>query len=376
MPDRTAPRTSSSTPHSHGRKGFDRFAPQTTKTIKPSNLCVVQQPIPPDSTAEELARNNQTIKRHASCYHQRMLKTALATAAALSLPGVALTIGVERLIRPRIFYAGPWHPEPPDSVRWPYEEAHIYTPDGLELQGWFFKQPHPSPTILFMHGTSYNASDMWVTSDRAGAFHAFMRDIRANFLVFDYRGYGQNPGTASEHGTYTDAAAALGWLYQREDVDPSQIFFYGFSLGTGVAAGLAIREPSAGLILRAPFTSVRDIALGRFPALSAPFALAPWLPFTNYDTLSKIKRYDGPLLVMHGENDQTVPESLGQRVFEAAPGAKRYVQFPAAGHSDISADLVVPHITQFIDDVLTGTLGAPEPASEPAPELDVTGVPA
>jgi pimeloyl-ACP methyl ester carboxylesterase len=290
-----------------------------------------------------------------------VLRQLAIAAAAFSAPGIALTVASERLIRPRIFYTGPWHPEPPDGVNWPHEEARIHTADGHELQGWFFKQPNrqpPAPTILFMHGTSYNASDMWVTDERAVAFHDFMRGIRANFLVFDYRGYGNNGGIATEEGTYTDAAAALAWLYARDDVDPAQIFFYGFSLGTGIATELAIRESCAGLILRAPFTSVKRMAIGRFPRLNAAFMLAPWLPLTNYDNLRKIQRYHGPLLVMHGDNDRTVPEYMGQQIFEAAPGPKRYVSFPGSGHSDIAANLVVPHITQLIDDVLAGTLQA------------------
>ncbi len=282
-----------------------------------------------------------------------MLKKLALAAAALSAPGIALTITAERLIRPRVFYSGPWHPEPPDAVRWPHEEAEIYTPDGLALQGWFFKAEDPdAATILFMHGTSYNASDMWVTPERAAAFHDFMRGIRANFFVFDYRGFGRNDGTATEQGTYTDAAAALGWLYQRADIDPATIFFYGFSLGTGIATELAMREPSAGLILRAPFTSVRDLAIGRYGWLRALLLPAPWLPLTNYDALSKISRLDRPLLVMHGDRDRTVPEAMGKRIFDAAPEPKRYVSFPASGHSDISADLVVPPITMFIDDTL------------------------
>jgi fermentation-respiration switch protein FrsA (DUF1100 family) len=283
----------------------------------------------------------------------QMMKKVLLAAAALSAPGVALTVASERLIRPRVFYSGPWHPEPPDTVRWPYEEAQIYTPDGLELQGWYFKASEPdAPTLLFMHGTSYNASDMWVTAERADAFHEFMHGIKANFFVFDYRGYGRNAGTPTEEGTYTDATSALAWLYQRNDIDPAKIFFYGFSLGTGIATELAMREPSAGLILRAPFTSIRELATDRHPKLRAVLAFAPWLPLTNYDTLSKIPRLDRPLLVMHGDADRTVPERMGQRVFEAAPEPKMYVSFPNGNHSDISADLVVPAITQFVDSVL------------------------
>ena len=287
-----------------------------------------------------------------------MIRKALVASAALALPAAGLTVLTERLIRPRIFYNEGWHPEPPDAVRWPYEQAQIYTPDGLELQGWFFKAERPfAPTILFLHGTSYNASDMWRLPDRAGAFNDFMRGIGANFFVFDYRGYGCNDGVATEEGLYTDAAAALGWLNNRTDIDHNAIFYYGFSLGTGVAAELALREPPRGLILRAPFTSVRDIAVGRFPWIRHLFAIAPWLPLTNFNTLAKMPLIGCPLLVMHGEHDKTIPERMGQQVFEAHGGDKRYVQFPGSGHSDVTANLVVPPITQFMDEVLATTAG-------------------
>src|SRR4051812_26026582 len=99
-----------------------------------------------------------------------MLERLLYTSAAVSAPGIALTVASERLIRPHLFYTGDWHPDPPDAVGVAYEEARIFTADGMELQGWFFKQPQRAPTLLFCHGTSYNASDMWVTPERAQAF--------------------------------------------------------------------------------------------------------------------------------------------------------------------------------------------------------------
>ena len=67
-----------------------------------------------------------------------MLKRLALTAVALSAPSLALTLGAERVLRPRLFYNGGWHPDPPDALGLPYEEAHIFTADGLELQGWYF----------------------------------------------------------------------------------------------------------------------------------------------------------------------------------------------------------------------------------------------
>ena len=288
-----------------------------------------------------------------------MIKQIVCGAMALSAPGIALTVASERLIRSRLFYTGDWYPHPPDAVRWPYEEATLYTADGVELQGWFFKQPPaldgpPAPTLLFFHGTSYNASDMWVTDERTEAFRAFLAGTRCNFFVFDYRGYGRNGGTATEEGTYTDGAAALGWLNARDDVDPRTIFFYGFSMGAGVAMEMAMREPSAGLILRAPFTSMRDMIIDWDDRFRYALAFAPWLPLTRFDNLAKIRRLDRPLLVLHGDADLTVPEAMGRRIFEAAPEPKRFVTFPGYGHADLATEHVVPNIRDFVTDVLNG----------------------
>ncbi|MHB8516219.1 MAG: alpha/beta hydrolase, partial [Dehalococcoidia bacterium] len=186
------------------------------------------------------------------------------------------------------------------------------------------------------------------------AFREFLRDIGCNFFIFDYRGYGRNAGTPTEEGTYTDAAAALGWLYERADADPRSLFFYGFSLGTGIAAGLAMREPSAGLILRSPFTSIRGMIIEWHPKMRLLLAVAPWLPRTNYDTLSKIRRLDRPLLVMHGDADETVPPSMGRAVYDAAPEPKAFVSFPDCGHRDIANHMVVPAIRGFVTSVLGG----------------------
>ncbi len=294
-----------------------------------------------------------------------MLKRLLYTTAALSAPGLALTVATERLIRSRLFYTGEWHAAPPDDVRWPYEEAAFVAADGVELQGWFFKaQRADAPTLLFCHGTSYNASDMWVTEERARALHDFLRGVGCNFFVFDYRGYGRNShlGT-TEEGTYLDGAAALAWLHVRADVDPASIFFYGFSLGTGIATELALREPAAGLILRAPFTSIRAMMVDFVPRLRPLLSVTPWLPLTNYDNLAKARRLQAPLLVMHGDADETVPHHMGRRIFDAAPDPKQFATLTGSGHRDFATDLIVPAIGRFVDDVLSGRLTRTTPAA-------------
>jgi len=280
------------------------------------------------------------------------VRKLLAALGLLAVPPFGVSYAFEAVVRRNVFYTGPQVDGVPEATGVPYEQATFWAADGHQLTGWLFHGGDPSAesraTILFMHGTSYNASDMWATEERARLFGGFLRGLGCRFFVFDYRGYGQNGGDATEQGTYLDAEGALAWLHNRPEIDPAGIVFYGFSLGTGVAVELALREPSAGLVLRAPFTSIRELILGRYPRLRRLLGLTPWLPLTRYDSAAKIARIGVPLLIMHGENDSTVPIAMGRRLYDLAPEPKTFVSFPNAEHQDFPLDLMVPAIRSLL----------------------------
>ena len=275
----------------------------------------------------------------------------LATLGLLAVPPLGVGYVFETLVRRNLYRTGPYDRGVPEAVGVPFEQVRFWTPDGHELEGWLFHVGELSPTVLFMHGTNYNASDMWATEERAQLFGGFLRGLGCTFFVFDYRGYGANSGEATEQGTYLDAAAAGGYLHNRRELDPSRFIFYGFSLGTGVAVEMALREPCAGLVLRAPFTSIRDLVLDRLPRLRRPLGLMPWLPMTRYDSAAKIPHIRVPLLVMHGDADESVPFWMGERLFELAREPKRFVRFPGASHQDFPLDLMIPAVRTLVDEV-------------------------
>ena len=167
--------------------------------------------------------------------------------------------------------------------------------------------------------------------------------------MLDKRGYGSNAGEAAEQATDLDASGALAHLHNRREIDPLNLVFYGFSMGSGVAVELALREPSAGLILRAPFTSVRDLVIDRMPKLRPLLAAMPWLPVTRFDSLRKIAHVPGPLLVMHGDADETVPYWMGQRMYERGPEPKTFVTFPDGQHSELILDIMTPAVRDFLE---------------------------
>jgi hypothetical protein len=104
---------------------------------------------------------------------------------------------------------------------------------------------------------------------------------------------------------------------------------FGESLGSAVALDLALSRPCRALVLESPFASIPAMARAVYPFL-------PLWPLvrTRYDNEAKARRLGVPLLVLHGERDEVVPFAQGRRVFEAAPGEKRFFAIPRAGHND------------------------------------------
>ena len=53
----------------------------------------------------------------------------------------------------------------------------------------------------------------------------------------------------------------------------------------------------------------------------------------RFDTVSAMRGFDRPVLVLHGDADTIIPYSLGQELFEQLDAPKRFVTVPGAAHS-------------------------------------------
>jgi fermentation-respiration switch protein FrsA (DUF1100 family) len=148
-------------------------------------------------------------------------------------------------------------------------------------------------------------------------------------LLFDYRGYGGNPGSPSEEGLAADARAALEYLAGRPEVDPGRVVYLGESLGAAVALRLAVERPPAALVLRSPFASLAEVGRRHYPVLPVSLLLRD-----RYDSAALVGRLTAPLLVVAGSRDRIVPASHSRRLFAAAPEPKRLVVLDGADHND------------------------------------------
>ncbi|SES74618.1 hypothetical protein SAMN05216326_10321 [Nitrosomonas marina] len=209
----------------------------------------------------------------------------------------------------------------PGQIGLSYETVEIITDDGETLHGWFVPAPDATGTVLFLHGNAGNISHRL---DYLTMFRAF----GLNTLIFDYRGYGKSSGTPSESGTYADADAAWQYLTGIKGVRPDRVVLYGESLGGAIAARLAADNNPAILVLASTFTSVPDLAETIYPFL--PVRL---IARFEYNTLAYLKSVSCPVFVAHSPDDDIVPFSHGQRLYQAAAEPKHFLAL-SDGHND------------------------------------------
>ena len=214
----------------------------------------------------------------------------------------------------------------PNDAGLEYEDVRFQTSDGLALQGWFIPGDPAGGsnlTWLWFHGNGGNIGHR--VDELALAHHR----TGNNIFIFDYRGYGESEGTPSEKGTYLDSRAAVEYLRSRPGVNQDRIVYQGHSLGAAVAVELSMTQPPMAMVLVSPFASVRDMAPS-FPPVR-------WLVRNHYDSISRIRRLNVPVLVLHGELDDTVPISQGRKLYEAANEPKRFQVLEGAAHNDTYA---------------------------------------
>lgn len=246
----------------------------------------------------------------------KRLAVVVAIVALVASGLLALVWSQQRRL---IYFPSPG-PVPPAAAMLPNGQDVVLESDGNRLGAWYFPVPGGGPAVLVCNGNGGDRSGR-------GELAAALNRIGLSVLLFDYRGYGGNPGKPSEDGTAADARAARAWLAAQPGVE--KIVYFGESLGAAVAVGLAVETPPAGLVLRSPFTSLPDVG-----AMHYPWLPVRWLLADRYPSIDRISSVHVPVMVIAGDRDDIVPESLSRRLYEKANEPKRYVVVPGAGHND------------------------------------------
>jgi fermentation-respiration switch protein FrsA (DUF1100 family) len=246
------------------------------------------------------------------------VKVVLAIAVAWAMLALAAYLGQRRLM----YFPSRERVPPAAAGLAGVAEKVLVAPDGARVIAWHGRAAQGRPTLLYFHG---NGGSLVQRAERVRRFMGAGLGV----YMMTYRGYGGSSGAPSEAANSADARLAYDALLA-EGVAWPQVILYGESLGTAIAARLALERQAAGLVLEAPFTSAVDVGVRAYPFLPVSLLLKD-----RYETRQRIAEIAIPLLILHGERDATVPVAMGRELFSLARAPKRMAIFADGGHSDL-----------------------------------------
>jgi uncharacterized protein len=183
------------------------------------------------------------------------------------------------------------------------------------------------PLVLVFHGNAELA--VWLLPWA----RELSRRTAARVFLAEYRGYAGLPGTPSHSGVQADALAAFTYVQETLGVPARRCVLFGHSLGSAVAAELAIVVRPAALVLQAPFTSAR--AMGARLLIPSTPGVWRWFSRVHFDTERAVQSLDCPVFVAHGERDVVVPVGMGRQLFNNARSRGALFVCRDAGHNDV-----------------------------------------
>jgi fermentation-respiration switch protein FrsA (DUF1100 family) len=176
--------------------------------------------------------------------------------------------------------------------------------------------PAPAPVLLFAHGNA-ELIDHWPPEfDEPRAWGMAV-------LLVEYPGYGRSAGAPTEASIAAAMAAAFDWVATQPGLDASRIVAYGRSLGGGAIGTLVPARKPAALVFESAFTTTRGFARS--------YGAPGFLVRDPFDNLAAVRRFEGPMLVLHGQHDEVIPVAHGEALARAA---KVELQRMPCGHND------------------------------------------
>lgn len=252
------------------------------------------------------------------------MKAALVTGVVLVLVLFLLMAALVWAFQERLAYVPPGPPYPDGGTR----RVDFNAADGQPLFAFVLAPDEPSGrVVLAFHGNA----------DQAGWQVPWARQLvartRATVVLAEYRGYAGTGGRPTYEGIQLDARAAWTMIRDTLGTHDADVVLYGHSLGSAVAAELALEHAPRAVVLVAPFTSAREMSRRIVSPVFTP--LWGMISRVRYDTESAVRRLEAPVWVAHGEDDALIPAAMGRRVFAAARRPGELLLIPRAGHNDV-----------------------------------------
>lgn len=230
------------------------------------------------------------------------------------------------------------HSKMPANFNIPFEEVHIPAGADGQLYGWWVPGKSDVPTLILIHGWSRNV-------ERVLPYVRHLHPLGYNLLAIDARNHGSSSNlVAPTVGTFTeDVLSAVSYLVGK---NPSiTLGLIGLSIGGGASIAAAGQDKriqatvTVGAISHPIEVMKEHFAERHIPgflvtSLFLYMRLRFGIDYEKIAPINHIQNADGKILIVHGENDETVPLAHGRALAAANPTSAALWVVPAKGHSD------------------------------------------
>ena len=209
------------------------------------------------------------------------------------------------------------------------KDVQITVGDSVHVGVRFHLISKSSPTILFFHGNGEIAPEY---DDIAQVYNK----QQINFMIADFRGYGFSSGVPDVQNSQSDAHIILDYAIKhlKEKNYSGHLILMGRSLGSVSVLELSRRYPHdfSGLIIESGFADEDPL----FKLIGTTADQAGFTKEKGFLNGDKIKKYMGPLLIIHAEQDHIIPYSQGEHLYNLCQATeKTLVSIPNANHNNI-----------------------------------------
>lgn len=202
-------------------------------------------------------------------------------------------------------------------------------------------------TVVLLHGWGMRKEDLLRTAERFAA-------IGFRCLMPDLPGHGDNGATftgfGSARGEDGIALDVLDEAAARFDFDPHPAMLWGMSMGGAYAIAASAAQPDRwnAMVVVCTFDELEPIVRNkvRAEAGAACLALTPAFDLavrcrtgtwpSDIRPIRDIAHVAIPTMIVHGDSDDIIPFSRGQRLYEALsyPG-RRWIAVAGGGHGNV-----------------------------------------
>ncbi len=272
------------------------------------------------------------------------------TGIILGLSGAVTTVigklcgceydGLEKLRNKAIIQPNSNIEKTPKELGIPHEEISIDTPESV-LKGYYFPNPiETKKTVIILGGSRYSLSKSYEK------VKMIQSEVPVNIVMVDYRGFGNSTskdGTVTFQGLINDAREIYDYIVREKKLTADEINIFGASLGGAVSIELANQEgvDINTLVVQSSFTKTKDVGeslVGKVTSSKLVQNLGSSLIETDFDSEVKIKTVRAKnIIVCHGKEDEFIPHTQGERLFNAitlADANKCYVILDGSKHDD------------------------------------------